>query len=79
MKVEIKLYANLARYLPPNVKEAGGIMDVTDGLTIEGLMHQLRVPEDQVKLIFVDGIHADRKTILQEGCRLGIFPPVGGG
>ena len=79
MKVEINLYANLARYLPPNVKAAGGIMDVTEGMTIEALMLQLCVPEDQVKLMFVDGIHADRKTVLKEGCRLGIFPPVGGG
>jgi len=79
MKVEINLYASLARYLPPSAKEAGGIMDVTEGTTIEALIRQLRVPEAHVKLIFVDGTHADRKTVLKEGCRLGIFPPVGGG
>ena len=79
MKVEINLYANLARYLPPDVKAAGGIMDVSEGMTIEALMHQLRVPTDQIKLIFIDGTHADRKTVLKEGCRLGVFPPVGGG
>lgn len=79
MKVEINLYATLARYLPPNAKEAGGIMDVNEGLTIEALIHQLRIPEDQVKLIFVNGTRADRNTVLMEGSRLGVFPPVGGG
>ena len=79
MKVEINLYATLARYLPPNVKDTGGQLDVADGITVEALMRQLDIPIDQVKLIFINGIHADRKTVLKEGNRLGLFPPVGGG
>jgi len=79
MKVEINLYATLARYLPPGAKEAGGMLEVAEGLTVEALIRELRVPEDLVKLIFVDGAHADRQTVLKEGNRLGVFPPVGGG
>ena len=79
MKVEINLYATLARYVPPRVKDTGGHLDVAEGITVEALMHQLDIPVDQVKLIFVNGIHADRKTVLKEGNRLGLFPPVGGG
>ena len=79
MKVEINLYATRARYLPPGVKEAGSMLEVAEGTTVEALLRQLRVPVDLVKLIFVDGTHADRETVLNEGSRLGIFPPVGGG
>jgi molybdopterin converting factor small subunit len=79
MKVEINLYATLARYLPASVKATGGKLDVEKGMTVEMLMHHLDIPADLVKLIFVDGIHADRNTVLKEGNRLGLFPPVGGG
>ena len=79
MKVEINLYATLARYVPQSVKDTGGQLDVDDGITVEALMRQLDIPIDQVKLIFINGIHADRNTVLKEGNRLGLFPPVGGG
>ena len=79
MKVEINLYATLARYIPTSVKGTGGKLDVAEGITVDALMRQLDIPVDQVKLIFVNGIHADRDTVLKEGNRLGLFPPVGGG
>lgn len=79
MKVEINLYATLSRYLPTAVKKSGGIMDVADGITVDTLLGQLEIPEELVKLIFVDGVHAHRKSVLKEGSRLGVFPPVGGG
>ena len=79
MKVEVKLYATLARYVPPGVTGAGGIVDVAEGMTVAELIQQWCIPEDQVKLIFVDGVHATRETVLTAGSRLGIFPPVGGG
>ena len=79
MKVEINLYATLARYLPDNVRENDRIMEVGDGATIGELLRQLNIPAEKAKLIFVDGTHADVGAVLREGSRVGIFPPVGGG
>ena len=79
MKVRINLFATLARYLPAQVKKDDCTLAVTEGPTVDALLRQLKIPGDQVKLIFVDGVHADRKSILKEGNRLGVFPPVGGG
>ncbi len=79
MKVEVNLYANLARYLPVSAKDAGGIVDIDEGMTVGALINHLCVPPEQVKLIFVDGVHAGMETVLMDGSRLGIFPPVGGG
>lgn len=79
MKVEINLYATLAGYLPDEVKQAGGIMDVEEGLTVHQLMRKLKVPDDYVKLVFIDGLHAGKDSVLRDGSRLGVFPPVGGG
>lgn len=79
MKVEVNLYANLARYLPASAKDAGGIIDIDEGITVGELINLLCVPGDQVKLVFVDGVHAGMETVLKNGSRLGVFPPVGGG
>lgn len=79
MRVEINLYATLARYLPAQDKNAGGAIDISDGATVGDVLQHLNVPAEQVKLIFVDGVHGGRETILRDGSRLGVFPPVGGG
>ena len=79
MQVEINLYATLARYLPPHVIENNRLMDVSDGCTVDALLQLLNIPEKQVKLIFLDGVHAGRDDVLKEGSRVGVFPAVGGG
>jgi molybdopterin converting factor small subunit len=79
MKVELNLYATLAKFLPEKVKQAGGVIEVEDGLTVDQLMRYLNVPDDYVKLVFIDGVHAGKDSVLQDGNRLGVFPPVGGG
>ena len=79
MKVEINLYATLARYLPDKVRQKDRIMEVKDGITIGDLLQQLDIPTEKAKLVFLDGVHADVGTVLQDGSRIGIFPPVGGG
>jgi len=79
MEVEINLYATLARYLPDKVRENDRKMEVKDGTTIGDLLQQLNIPTEKAKLVFLDGVHADVGAVLEEGSRVGIFPPVGGG
>ena len=52
---------------------------IESGMTVGALLTQLNVPQDQIKLVFVDGVRVDPATILAGGERVGIFPPVGGG
>ena len=79
MKVEINLYATLARYLPEKVRENDRMMEVKNGTTVGELLQQLNIPTEKAKLVFLDGVHDDGGTKLEEGSRVGIFPPVGGG
>ena len=79
MKVEIHLYATLARYLPQHVIRNNPTVEVKAGSTVEELLRQLNIPEKQVKLIFINGVHASKHAVLEEGSRVGVFPPVGGG
>ena len=73
--IEIKLFATFAKFLP----ESANKYEIKSGETVRDLLAQLNIPEEKVRLIFVDGIRADLKTALQGGERVGIFPPVGGG
>lgn len=79
MKVEINLYATLARYLPEKIRDNERMMEVNDGTTVGELLQQLNIPTEKAKLVFLNGVHADVGTELEEGSRIGIFPPVGGG
>ena len=42
MKVEINLYATLARYLPEKVRENDCMMEVKNGTTVGELRHRLK-------------------------------------
>lgn len=79
MTVEFHLYASLAKYLPASAKNKSVCLAMVPGQTVKDALATLRVPPDEVKLIFVNGVHARLDTTLSPGDRIGAFPPVGGG
>jgi sulfur-carrier protein len=79
MKIEANLYATLARYLSNRHEKGRCVIDIADGATVGDVLQHLNIPVEQVKLIFVDGVHAECESILKDGSRVGVFPPVGGG
>jgi molybdopterin converting factor small subunit len=46
---------------------------------VRDLVQQLGIPEIKAKLIFINSVKATLDSVLEDGDRLGIFPPVGGG
>jgi molybdopterin converting factor small subunit len=77
--VSVKLFATLRRHYPDlGIGEAMPV-EIEDGATVQDLLQQLALPEDQVKIIFVNGIVRETDDELEDGDDLGIFPPVGGG
>ncbi|MBF0412245.1 MAG: MoaD/ThiS family protein [Desulfamplus sp.] len=75
MKIELKLFATIAKYLPDSANN----FVVEDGSTIRAIVAKLGIPDSEVKLTFVNGIQQGLDHVLNDGDRLGIFPPVGGG
>ena len=73
--IEIKLYATLQPYAPSNAS----CYPIEAGTSIEQLIQTLKIPKDQVKLVFANGVKCGLETPLKAGDRIGIFPPVGGG
>jgi len=79
MKIEVNLYATLKKYMKNETGTKSPVTDIKDGACVKDVIQNLKIPADLVKLIFINGVHAKVETILKDGDRLGLFPPVGGG
>jgi len=79
MRVELRLYASLGKYMPEHRSGSSEFMQVAEGSTIRSVLEGLDVPFDSVKIIFLNGLHANGDEVLKEGDRVGVFPPVAGG
>jgi len=80
MKVELKLYAFIERHVRETIgSPAPRFVEVKSGTTIKEVLERFEVPLDIVKLIFLNGVHAELDAILNNGDRLGVFPPIAGG
>lgn len=75
IKISLKLFVTLSRFLP----ESSKTYEIAINKTIDDLITDLGIPSGLVKLIFVNGKLQDATYVLQEGDRVGLFPPVGGG
>jgi len=83
MKVTIKLYALLGRYLPTNSEDNTAEIVVADGKTVMDVIRHLNLPPEHCHLVLVDGIFVppgERETcVLHQGDALAIWPPIAGG
>jgi molybdopterin synthase sulfur carrier subunit len=73
--ITINLFATLKKFTPVSSHS----YPVKPGITVKKLLEELCVPEDEVRLVFIDGVKRDLASILKGGERVGIFPAVGGG
>ncbi|MCX5845212.1 MAG: MoaD/ThiS family protein [Deltaproteobacteria bacterium] len=80
MKIDLSLFASLARYVPDKTESHGNrILEVSEGTTIMEVLKSMELPLDKVKMIFLNGLHATGDEVLKDGDRVGVFPPVAGG
>ena len=75
MRVTVKAFATLYKYLPPDA----GNHEVPDGTTAGALADGLGIPRKDLHLIFVNSVRAEPDQALRDGDRVGFFPAVGGG
>lgn len=78
MKIELRLFASLSRYMPEGWK-GSPVVEVPEGMTVRNLLEKIGVPPGAVKVIFINGVHAGFEEVIGEGDRIGVFPPVAGG
>lgn len=78
MKIEVHLFASLKGHAS-HLFEEGPWIDLPEGATLREVLDRIALPKGAYKLIFKNGLHAEETSLLQEGDRIGIFPPVAGG
>ncbi len=77
--VHVKLFATLRQYRPGlGIGEAFPI-ELPDGASVRDLIQTVGLPEDEVKIVFVNALFRELAHQLADGDEVGIFPPVGGG
>ncbi len=79
MAIRLMLAANLRKYAPGYNAETGCEVSVQPGATVRSVAQALAIPEQEVKLIMVDGIAAEWDAVLAGNERVALFPPIGGG
>ena len=80
MHIEIKLLSQLKTYLPdhPRLGKVGSL-ELGAGATVQDALAQLAIPVDMPKILLVNRRQARLEDELQEGDRVTVFPPMGGG
>ncbi len=78
MRVQVRVYGGLERYVPVSFGEAMEV-DLPEGATAGDLLTVLGVPEREVFSILVNGRHRTPSDPLEAGDRVALFPPVAGG
>ncbi len=77
MEVIVRLFATLRDLLPENKKME--TIEIKTGSTVNDVAKYYNISPEASLIIKVNGRHAARDTVLEDGDRVGIFPPVGGG
>lgn len=88
MKVQVRLFAALVQHIAESIRahypegiRAGAPLEVElpEQSTLADLVSFLNLPQDQVRVVFVNGRARSLDYGLTSGDEVGIFPPIGGG
>ena len=83
MKINLKLYASLGQYLPPEAKKNEFMAKIQDKASVGGVLRDYSVPGDMCHLVLVNGVFvppSERDEYkLKDGDSLAVWPPVAGG
>lgn len=83
MRLQLKLFATLAEFLPAGALANVAEIEVPAGTTPHQILDLYQVPRARAHLVLVNGVYvppARRDTaVLNDGDALAIWPPVAGG
>jgi molybdopterin converting factor small subunit len=74
MKLEIKLFASLQKFMPKAEK-----VKLDKNCTVLDLIQKIGINPSEVAIILVNGRHAELDQTLHEYETVAIFPPIAGG
>jgi molybdopterin converting factor small subunit len=79
VRVEVRLFATFARYLPPDHQAGSAVLDVAEGSTVADVARTLGIPREASCIVLVNDGEADEHRPLRGGDVVTLFPPLAGG
>ena len=79
MTIEVRLFATLAKFLPPGSQGDAATLHVPDGSTVRDVVRGLGIPVDMPAIVLVNGRDAAGDRALAPSDVLTMFPPLAGG
>jgi molybdopterin converting factor small subunit len=79
MHVTVKLYATLRHYAPDEKAGSPFTIELSQDSTLNHLIDQLKIPPEETRITFVNGIIQELDCKLKDGDEVGMFSPIGGG
>ena len=79
MALQVKLSATLRAFVPDYDPLRGLEIPLQDARTISDVLSRLNIPEEKIRVVMRNGVAAKLSQPVEDGDRLGFFPPIGGG
>ena len=79
MRVEVRLFATLARYLPDDQDAGAAVLEVAEDSTVADVARALGIPAHLSRIALVNDRDATDDRPLTEGDVVTLFPPLAGG
>jgi molybdopterin converting factor small subunit len=77
MEIHLKCFASLSEGDECDFRDSTSY-EINPGETVDDLIGRIGFPKQEIKLVFVNNRSAGFDTVLKEGDRIALSPPVGG-
>ena len=79
MRVQVKLFATLRKYMPKGSAGDTLTVDVPEDATVSDLVATLGIPLEHARMAVAAGEQLDLAARLPSGVEINLFPPLAGG
>ena len=79
IRVNVRLFATLRRFFPGYDPEKGVEVKVAEGSMVENLIQTLQLPQNEARVILINGMSKKTTDMLTDGDQVSLFTPLGGG
>lgn len=80
MIIEVKVFSSLRHYVPDSEnRRDGDKWEIKEGWSVNQVLKMLNIPDEEVKIVLINGRVARKENILKQGDLLYVFPPMAGG
>jgi len=79
VRVEVRLFATLVPFLPPDSHDGAAVLEVPEGSTVHDVVRGLGIPADLERVTLLNGGDSAPDARLHPGDIVTVSPPLAGG